>query len=137
MMLCNCDPDDPLHVIGFVAGGIRQGISAPLFVVAGAALHCYVCDFLLLLCVPFVLLRRFPSRSSVRPPVSQSVKLPSSMIAVNCFPFAIVCLSLSLHFYVCHLPQPPVARNHSVAADPLLPALGQEVEETDSRRQKG
>ena len=42
MMLCNCDPDDPLHVIGFVAGGIRGGILLlPLPFVAG-----YVCDFL-------------------------------------------------------------------------------------------
>ena len=78
MMLCNCilyaglGPSDAIIVIGFVAGGIRQGISAPVFVVAGAALHCYVCDFLLLLCVPFVLLRRFPSRSSVRPTATAS-----------------------------------------------------------------
>ena len=78
MMLCNSIPDGRREiVIGFVAGGIREGISAPAFVVA---VDVYVCDFQLLAaavppspprCRPIRASPSFPF-SLVRQPVSQS-----------------------------------------------------------------
>ena len=112
MTLCNNTLSSTVaNVSGFVVGGIREGISAP-----ASLCERFSSDFQLLAAAGDVMSGRpsvrvrppSPSRSclsvvslagptrSARSSARQSVKLPSSMIAVNCFPFAIVCLSLSL-----------------------------------------